>query len=552
MMRHPAVHIALVVLAAVVLTLVARGCGSDHESELPEKPVAEAPIPTELAPAQADGEAREPSRPQADVPAPSTLGPLPALVDTGHDRPGGNPCIKRSPAPEPAPVATPVPPGRPGVPAPSAADRAEKGRGDAIPADEVADTAGRGPRLAAGLDDGAPAVSRTAQEAPAATPPAATATDAGEDTSPSASDRAEKGRGANIPAEEVAETATRGPMLASGLDDGGRAAAEPTRPAPGRERAGARQSAAAPAGTRPCMKPGTPVITGPGETASVPRPQPAAAPSPEPSAPSRPPRQEARHVGGNPCLRDGTPAIAGPPASGAGGDAEPAAAATGGGPMLVSSLDDGAPQRAESGQPAGEARPRTAPEAPAAHDGQPTQDSQPTTHDRQHAAGVEHDHGDREEVPARSVTHEEQHARGMAHDHPGAEEEVGRPGGDDREAHLARMRAGRHADLSHVRLDPPDYPPPEKYRDGKNLYEAHCHTCHGDRGTGTDRAPPLLHPYYDPNEHGDEYFYNAVAKGAEQHLWEYGDMPALPYIQRDQVSEIIGYVRWLQRQVSIY
>ena len=33
MMRHPAIHIAIIVLIAALLTLVARGCDGDHESE---------------------------------------------------------------------------------------------------------------------------------------------------------------------------------------------------------------------------------------------------------------------------------------------------------------------------------------------------------------------------------------------------------------------------------------------------------------------------------------------------------------------------------------
>lgn len=149
--------------------------------------------------------------------------------------------------------------------------------------------------------------------------------------------------------------------------------------------------------------------------------------------------------------------------------------------------------------------------------------------------------------------HEHQHEEGLEHDH----ETPARAGGGgssvaDHARHVERMKAGGHDDLRHMRVDPPAYPAPEKYHPGRNLYQAHCQSCHGDRGTGTHQAPPLLHPYYDPNDHGDDYFYDAVANGARQHLWDYGDMPPLPHVSRKQVREIISYVRWLQRQANIY
>jgi len=206
--------------------------------------------------------------------------------------------------------------------------------------------------------------------------------------------------------------------------------------------------------------------------------------------------------------------------SGSGGD----------GPRLVSSLDDGPPMTERIMRRGGEP------------------DSPPPSPTARLAASMD------DGTPAPADSHERQHEEGMAHDHaiPAATDGGADSGVADHAGHVERMKAGRHDDLSHVRVEPPAYPAPEKYHSGRNLDQTHCQSCHGDRGTGTDHAPPLLHPYYDPNDHGDDYFYNAVATGARQHLWDYGNMPALPHVGREQVTEIISYVRWLQRQANIY
>jgi len=59
---------------------------------------------------------------------------------------------------------------------------------------------------------------------------------------------------------------------------------------------------------------------------------------------------------------------------------------------------------------------------------------------------------------------------------------------------------------------------------GQLLYEKYCSSCHGAKLTGTDKGPPLLHPYYKPSHHGDQSFYRAALQGVQQHHWEFDNM----------------------------
>lgn len=87
--------------------------------------------------------------------------------------------------------------------------------------------------------------------------------------------------------------------------------------------------------------------------------------------------------------------------------------------------------------------------------------------------------------------------------------------------------------------------------EGKTAFESVCATCHGVNATGTDKGPPLLHPVYNPGHHSDEAFHLAAQRGARQHHWRFGDMPAQPQVSRDQVATIIQYVREMQRANGI-
>jgi mono/diheme cytochrome c family protein len=92
---------------------------------------------------------------------------------------------------------------------------------------------------------------------------------------------------------------------------------------------------------------------------------------------------------------------------------------------------------------------------------------------------------------------------------------------------------------------------PPEYAEGAALYEVWCMACHGPQATGTDAAPPLVHPIYRTRHHGDEAFQLAVAQGVRAHHFRFGDMPAIPGPDRDDVAAITAYVRWLQREAGI-
>ena len=92
---------------------------------------------------------------------------------------------------------------------------------------------------------------------------------------------------------------------------------------------------------------------------------------------------------------------------------------------------------------------------------------------------------------------------------------------------------------------------PPEVAQGKTLFEQNCSVCHGPAGDGTTLGPPLVHIIYEPNHHADAAFILAARNGVRAHHWRFGDMPPLPGVTDEMVQEIVGYIRWLQRQVGI-
>jgi mono/diheme cytochrome c family protein len=86
---------------------------------------------------------------------------------------------------------------------------------------------------------------------------------------------------------------------------------------------------------------------------------------------------------------------------------------------------------------------------------------------------------------------------------------------------------------------------------GEELFAANCAVCHGPQGQGTATGPPLVHVIYEPGHHSDESFHLAVQRGVQAHHWDFGPMPAIPGLDRDEVADIITYVRDLQRDAGI-
>ncbi len=92
---------------------------------------------------------------------------------------------------------------------------------------------------------------------------------------------------------------------------------------------------------------------------------------------------------------------------------------------------------------------------------------------------------------------------------------------------------------------------PEEFKEGETQFNNYCSRCHGDRGTGTNNGPPLVHKIYEPSHHADMAFQRAAAQGVKAHHWKFGNMPKIEGVTPKDVTQIIGYIRWLQRQAGI-
>ena len=87
---------------------------------------------------------------------------------------------------------------------------------------------------------------------------------------------------------------------------------------------------------------------------------------------------------------------------------------------------------------------------------------------------------------------------------------------------------------------------------GRAKFEANCMRCHGKNAAGTAKGPPLIHKIYEPGHHADQSFYRAAKFGVTAHHWPYGNMPPLSGVKEEDVTEIIRYVRELQRANGIF
>jgi cytochrome c2 len=87
---------------------------------------------------------------------------------------------------------------------------------------------------------------------------------------------------------------------------------------------------------------------------------------------------------------------------------------------------------------------------------------------------------------------------------------------------------------------------------GQMLYEQYCSSCHGAQLDGTDKGPPLIHPFYKPSHHGDKAFYRAAIQGSRQHHWEFGDMLPVLGMTPKKMDSLVPYVRYYQQQKKLY
>lgn len=87
---------------------------------------------------------------------------------------------------------------------------------------------------------------------------------------------------------------------------------------------------------------------------------------------------------------------------------------------------------------------------------------------------------------------------------------------------------------------------------GQLLYERYCSSCHGLQLEGSDKGPPLVHPFYKPSHHNDKTFYRAALKGVKQHHWNFGDMPPVAGMTPGKMDRVVPYLRYYQRQKKLY
>ena len=87
---------------------------------------------------------------------------------------------------------------------------------------------------------------------------------------------------------------------------------------------------------------------------------------------------------------------------------------------------------------------------------------------------------------------------------------------------------------------------------GQLLYERYCSSCHGLQLDGSDKGPPLVHPFYKPSHHNDKSFYRAALKGVKQHHWNFGDMPPVAGMTPGKMDRVVPYLRYYQRQKKLY
>lgn len=78
---------------------------------------------------------------------------------------------------------------------------------------------------------------------------------------------------------------------------------------------------------------------------------------------------------------------------------------------------------------------------------------------------------------------------------------------------------------------------------GGEVYAESCASCHGVDLRGTDKGPSHLSIVYEPNHHTDDSFRSAIADGAPQHHWNFGDMEPVEGLTEDDIEAVIAYVR---------
>ncbi len=82
---------------------------------------------------------------------------------------------------------------------------------------------------------------------------------------------------------------------------------------------------------------------------------------------------------------------------------------------------------------------------------------------------------------------------------------------------------------------------------GEVVFNTYCLSCHGLHGAGVPGAgPALVDALFEPARISDEAFLSAMDRGASQRNFNYGAMPPVSRLSREDASQVVRYVRWLQ------
>ena len=87
---------------------------------------------------------------------------------------------------------------------------------------------------------------------------------------------------------------------------------------------------------------------------------------------------------------------------------------------------------------------------------------------------------------------------------------------------------------------------------GQQAFAENCARCHGKTAGGSDKGPPLVHNIYNPGHHADQSVIFAIKRGARQHHWGFGNMPARPEVAEHEIPKIIRFVRELQAANGVF
>ncbi len=92
----------------------------------------------------------------------------------------------------------------------------------------------------------------------------------------------------------------------------------------------------------------------------------------------------------------------------------------------------------------------------------------------------------------------------------------------------------------------------EKAVMGKRAFDAVCAACHGENTAGVMGAgPTFVSRIYETTHHGDASFLSAAANGVTAHHWPFGNMPPQKGLTKNDLGNIVAYVREIQRANGI-